>query len=1289
MIIRWLGRKLLKITGIILGTFLLLLTAFHIWFVSRAKTLLEETVEKRSGGKVKLTVEKLRYNYFNRRMIIRDAVFVTTDSATASTSYRFAVKEINLQLRALRPLIMEDKLLIDSLRLLSPDIRVTKLRIAKDTSDSRVKEVSIPYELGKVYHSIQDALEVLKVTRFHIDDGSFTLVNRAQPNQVPLHIGNIRVQIDNLQVDSTKLTGNEKLLFSDNVVIHSNDQDILFPDARHRLAFSEFRINLDKQLVEFDSCTIAATRTDSSLSSFRVFFDTLRLTQIDFDTLYHSDVIKADSVHCLNPKFELVAETGRKKAGKTPVPKLENIVKQLTGNLLLGFVVVENADFNIRVTKDGDPSSYTFTQNSFEMQGLSIDQGAEKPIAVKRFDMAIRNYENFIKDSSYSIRFDSVLLRDDRITLSDFHFNKLDRGRILNTFRVPRFTLEGLSWDDLLFEKKLKARSAVMLSPEIDYTPSSNPQKRQNLFQSLGAVNEFMDLDQLMIENGRIDLKLKKGLHVKLENASLSVQSQSLLSSTRLAAIKNSLNALNFDKGLIEAGNTRLELENLRYTGESGKFSAGGIHLYDRGKNFDAQMKDILVDQLVVDERTGDVFAEGIIWDEGRFRLNNPDTTEAKISALPIIELRKVEGRNTSFYSYRNGTLINTNIGNVRLDVLEQRPGKKLIVQGLTAEGGPLQIKTRKSEISAGTYRFTDNSPSAVQQVTFRNDQNGSVTDITLPFLSFTPHMERLIGSEFVFENVQVSNPVIRISNQNNHAGPAGPRWTFPFLSVNEMKITRPEFHFYRQYGNGRVAIDWQAGRSQPADILVQGLYSSDKKSMRIRSLQTRLADFHMTTRQGKSFATGTGYADMQVSEISIQAPSADKTSEQSLVWKARLNQLDMRDFRFDSLGKNNGSLLIPAAALSNLDLGSDQVTSLKKLILSNTDFFIRNLNGTYRDTRNLVHWKNAGYERKTDVLTLDTFSYRPAVSRDSFLLSKKYQSDYIQAGSGPVRIGPVDLSALLNDSSLVLGKSDFKNAFFTDYKDKQLPFNPGIIKPLPVGLLKKIPFRVRVDTILFQNSSVIYTERNDKTGKTGVIPVTNMSVVLKNARNFDFTASDSLEIWATGNILDSMGTRLGVKQSYTDSAGGFTMTLRMKPGDLKVLNSALIPLSSIKVVSGHVDSLELRAVGREYLALGEMKMRYDDLRIQVLKDGTEGKKSFRTRMLTFLANNLVIRSKNRSRTGDVFFIRHRDRSAIHYLIQITFSGVASSTGIKNNKKQIRRYRKELKEKSLPPFDAN
>ena len=436
-------KKILKSTLIIIGILLVLLTGFHFWFKAHAKQMLEDLVETKSNGKLRMKVKKFKFGYFSKNMELDNVLFYNTDTINENTSYRFNVQKIKLKAKGLLAIIFKNQFLIDSLTLYEPDIEVTRLNLSENKDEFK-KDVSIPEEMGKIYKSIQDGLSVLKVSKFRIENGRFTLINKIQPDFRPIKIGKLNFQIDNFLVDTGNAINKEKILFSDNVILTSSDQDIILPDSRHRISYKYFNINLKNKLVEFDSCTIAATPSDNSNSSFDVFFDKLLMTNIDFDTLYKAEVIKADSVYCVNPKFNLKVEVDKKKQTDKEPLKLENIIKQLTGDLLLAHVVVSNADFNIETIKNDIPSSFTFTKNNFEIQGLKIDQGALKPIKIDRFAMAIRNYENFIKDSSYSIKFDSILFKDDRISLSNFLFEKLDNGKRINSFRIPQFYLGGL-----------------------------------------------------------------------------------------------------------------------------------------------------------------------------------------------------------------------------------------------------------------------------------------------------------------------------------------------------------------------------------------------------------------------------------------------------------------------------------------------------------------------------------------------------------------------------------------------------------------------------------------------------------------------------------------------------------------------------------------------------------------------------------------------------------------------------------------------------------------------------
>ncbi|MEO7922633.1 MAG: hypothetical protein ABIR30_03085 [Chitinophagaceae bacterium] len=1269
-------KRLTRLSLIILGILIVLLVGFHFWFKAYAKGIIEDLVESKSNGKLKLKIGKFHFSYFNKNIELDNAVFYSTDTINSSTSYRFSVEKIKLQVKSILPIVFEKRILIDSLNLYRPHIEVTRLRIIERPDKKIKKDVSIPEEMGKVYTSIQDALQVLKVQRFQIDDGTFTLINKIDPEQLPMTITNLHFHIDNLKVDSSKSRAKEKILFSDNVVFRSQNQNILFPDGRHRLSFSRFRINLEKKIVEFDSCTIAAIRTDSASAAFDVFFDALVLTNIDFDTLYKSEVIKADSVYCINPKFNLDVTVGKKKDKNKPPPKLENIVKQLTGDLQLKYVIVTNADFNIKTVKDGKPSTFTFSNNNFEMQGLDIDQEAKNSIKVKSFTMAIRNYENFIKDSSYSIQFDSILFKNDQITLSNFLINKLENGKIFNSFSIPQFTLQGLSWDDLVFEKRLKAEQAIMFSPNISFTATGKKAANQNIFQSLGAVNDYMDLKYLDIKDGTIDLKLKNNLRVQLQNADVAVQSNSLLTSTRFSGIKNSLTSLSFRNGRVQAGDLVIEMNNIRYAGKSGEFGAGNLIVNDKEKKMAISLHEINVEKMLVDEVTGNVFAYGLAWQSGDVNFQASSGTKKKGAAAPTIELVNIHGANTAFRIVTGGKTISTKVDKLSFIELTKKPGSKLKLEGLDISGAQLQVKDKRLNFSVTTYNITDNAPSSFRQVKYKNTTGKMDAAVSIPALTFTPHVQPLLNGDIALDAMSMTKPVIDLHLNRTNSVDSQKQTGISNITISELKMLQPIIHFTQSTDSGLVSLNWEGIRNSSNFLQVKGVHSSPGGTS-VSDLNFYLTDFIYTDPKGKTFNAGDGKVAAQLKNIKFE-----QEENKPLNWRGTVTHFDARDFRLDSVGKSKGNFIMHSGSVNNLALSSATITNLQGLAAANRAFHLEHFTGEYHDSKSSLRWFNAVFNRANNTFSLDSFSMNPALGKDSFIAKQSFQTDYITMRSGAARIGPVDLEAFIKDNKLKIGIARIDQFHFTDYKDKQRPFNAGIIKPLPVELLKNIPQALSIDTVQFTNSSVLYTETGEKTKKPGTIPVTRMNIKLINAKNFNINPTDSLSMQATGYVMDSAWVRMKVKESYTDSLHGFLMTVQMKPVDLTVFNSALVPLSGIKLESGWLDTLSMRAVGREYLSLGEMKMYYHDLKVRILKNGDENKKSF----LTGLAN-LLIKNKNESRTGNVFFIRKRDRSAINYLIKIAMSGIASSIGVKGNKKMMRKYRKELEERRLPPID--
>jgi hypothetical protein len=164
---------------------------------------------------------------------------------------------------------------------------------------------------------------------------------------------------------------------------------------------------------------------------------------------------------------------------------------------------------------------------------------------------------------------------------------------------------------------------------------------------------------------------------------------------------------------------------------------------------------------------------------------------------------------------------------------------------------------------------------------------------------------------------------------------------------------------------------------------------------------------------------------------------------------------------------------------------------------------------------------------------------------------------------------------------------------------------------------------------------------------------------------------------------MDSIPISLFLKESYTDPLAGFLMNASASTADARILNPVLIPLASVRLESGIADTLFMRVTGNEYLASGEMSLLYHNLKIKLLNNKAGSKKKSIKGLASFFANTFVLKKHNKSGKDAVFFERLRERSALHYLVKITLSGISSSIGLKNSRKLIRQYKKEVQKRNL------
>ncbi len=1265
---------------IALGVLAAVVIGFNFWFIDHSESALEDIVASQSKGKLKLKVGKFKFNWLNNKIELYDAVFYTTDS-TAPTITQLSTNRIAIKARGFLPLLFKKQILIDSIHIHTPKVVVTKINESKprqaqvkDTLNVSVSDnFSVARELGKISNSINEAIEDLQINRFVINNGSFSLIDKTVENHKPFIVDRININLDNLQVDkATTKKSKEKIAFTDDIAIQTSDQDIIFPGGRHFLSFKNFRFALSDRRVEFDSCTVRGVRGDSSKSAFKIFFDKLALTNINFDTLYAAEVIQADSVFCTNPDifFDIDGDVKTTK-NKKRVQNIDELVQQLLGDVMLNYVVVKNADININTIKKGKTNTFSSANNNFELQGLMVHQNYERPVKVDRLLMTLHNYETELQDGRYKIAFDSVKFEDDAITLNDFSFKEFGRGGVVNNLKMPRFEVRGLSWESLLYDNIFNARSAQFYNPDITVTTARKKVNRpKSVFETLGDVGNILNLTNLGIQNGNILLNLGKGATLDLQNTNLSLFADELTASKKIKNIQHSVNHLFVKKGVFKKGSTNATLTDMSLIENNSGISASALLLTDAGLS--AKANRIRLNSIILDSSAQTISINGLKWQNANVAINNKPKAAKKANAGSAnnLALNNINGGPTSFKMVQGDKTISAFLTSISIDKILKPAGSTMQINGLQVSGEDVVMVDPRQRLSVASLAVSDNDNSIIRNIEYSKIDAFDSILIKIPQLTIIPNVTQIVSGHIFFKNLVLSDPTIEAKLGKKDSAALANKKTSPEISIGTATLHRPEIRLKLINKNDSASyITWH-GVKENSFIKLTDFSSNDKTPIDAKQMDIFLTNFNYLNPKGKKIATNDNKLNLRFDNLLVQ-----KNDKDEVEWKANASILSLDKLYFDSLGKKNAVLSLDKGDIKNITLNSKYTGNVLQILQVSDKLNLTGTNGSFTSAVNKVNWYSLSFDK--GFFRADSFYLRPLQSIEDYKIKKAFDPDYLTIRGGEVSGGPFDLVKYAGDSILAIRGVEVNDVKLLTFKDKRQVGTTTKEKPLFATLIKNIPGKLNIDSLSLKNMYVEYWEINPKTDTLGIVPVSDLNVVMKNIKNHNFSETDSLYIVASANVIHNLFTKLEVRQSYKDSLGTYLMKLQTGPMDLTKFNEILLLLEAIEVRSGWLDSLGLEAVANNNYSTGQMRMYYKSLSLRLMDKKDFTKQGFGNKILSWVANAIVLRKNNQGKESLVFFERLKDKSAINFIIKTTLSGIKSSVGLPGMKGKQRRYLKK------------
>lgn len=1269
--------KRLRITATVALAVLTLVGALHFWFSRNAARYLEAVVAEQSGGKLELKVKGFSYNLLTGFIEVRQGALRSLDSTASPATYNVRLDKLTLHIRSFWPLLVERRLLLDSVLVSNPHITIYRWRKDPDLLRNR-DSLSLPSELGRLYQSLLDGLDGLQLRRILIRNAGMVLNDRINPTLPPVRLRGI--DFDLTYPGSTR---HDTASSRRNARLHIPAQSIALPDGRHTLAFKRVLLEEFGSRLKLDSCTIATVPTTANRSRFHAFFGSLLLSGMDFNSLYRFNTIKADSVFCTRPMFRV---TVRQDGGaalpanrqQLPQHNFRELVGSIGADLQLGFVGVREAGFLLRLDGRRKRTIGNTRHDDFTIRGLRINTDSSQPFSVAAFDMMVRGYELYNEDSTGRFRFDSIQFKNDRIVLKQFSAQTIARKNRLHNERrytIPYFELQDINWYALLFEDRLEARNAYLTNPDIYFRARKpkQPRNRQSIFELLEAAGDLLSLQEVHVRNGNLHLVPNSHTDVKLKGANLVLRTPSLLQARSTTGIKNSVQQLQFASGTISQPDAAVQLQDVRYLKQGGLL-AGSLHM--RNKNMVTTLRQVALADALVDRNANSITLKGLRWQKGSVQMQLAPAPPKNNNDPGTISLEDLQGANTSLLLTGKNKRIAVLVHNISADRVQQGGSAPLQVTGLRLQTGALTIHLDSQQVAAKRLDYRPDGAFNLEEVTLQKQTDGDTLNLQTASVSGVAPLAPLLRRQWRMEQVTMVQP--RLVWRKRLAAGMPPatmdRMATP-LQIDTVVILRPaaDLSLYKEDSAAHLSIQPIAsGRIELHDLDIESANISLEKLL----LQTGPVVYQ--TNDGRRLGTEKGSLHLEASHLKRSLLEGKPR------WSGTIDSVLLQQPTSIALGKKGAKLTIASASAGNLVLSQDP-GSLQQL-WQYPRLWLRTGTGTYRDSTTVMYWEKARYDAAHSTLSLDSLHIQPAVTREAFIATHPYQADYITFQTGPLQLTGFDSRRFELEQFIGAEKITVQRPLITLYRDKRPPFKGGINKPLPTNKLMGIATPLEIGQVLLNDGMVVYTELNPRTNEEGIITLTNLNAVIGNIRNRNITQHDSLYIRMEALLLDSARMNLQVRESYADSMGGFVMQLRMRPTSLSFLNPVVAPLSSVQIVSGTVDSLYLNAIGREHLALGEMHLFYRDLKVKLVQFGESQTPKILLAIASFVANNLVIRTNNKGRKSLVYHERLRDRSVFNYLVKMTMSGIVSGVGVKSNRRILRQYKKDLERLQLPHF---
>lgn len=1260
-------RSVFRALGMLFLALLLVFGGLHLFIFYRANALLKAFVEEVSDGNYTANSQSLRFAYLPFRIKAARIHFYPLDTSGSHRLYDLRADSLQMKLSSLVPLLFYNSLDVKEVRLVKPMIEVLSDANVNDKGGGRF---NIP--IKEIQDGLLKSLDLLRVNKCIIKDGGFKLMQR-QNNQY-LAINHIDLTIDSLLASKKGLVSPAGDTVMAYIILNVNRPDIQIPDTNYLVDVDRLMVDTRKNIFEIDELRFSRNKKSRAFDSLKL--SSISLRGLNWDYFLNRGIIEFDSVRVKNGLAEIDL-TDRFIFQKRTEAEKKTQQANVSLPIILHHATVQQVSYKLRSRRKEGTFTILLDGDSLLVKEFYLLDSAVQPVQVGSLSLNVRNYNDEDDKKTYKAGFDRLTIQDDDLNIINYKIVPIRRKGFSanNLVDVPSLRLYNYNFSRLL-QGQLEASRLDLMNPTIvidvmgkKQLPIEKAGGMQPFFEALHRLQPTLDIDQLGIHNGKIILQPRNSSTdtIVISQLSTDIDVERLLSANSIEDLMRVTEGIQSDGFFITGNrfqfkisgalaspvNNYLGMNRLQGTLESG-LVLDLDHVQIIGKSGEMMIPvDGRLNLSRVSVASGDVMITS-----GRVSLSGEGRKKA-----PVLNIDSLNTGNLSM-TYINKKGLASTIRRLALDITGLHVDNANVswIDALI-EGAELGTGSGRSNLKTGFWYGSLPGTFTLEQVKVWPQASASFgITLDIPKVEIRNNIRSLNLNRHSFDETVVFQPRVRwtadTAKEKNESYES-----LPALYIPKLTILNPDLD---------------------GDILTNG---KTKRRLTVQGGDVRVTDLDLfysypSTVLSRSFSFFSPKTEVEVNNNWTVRPSSVRFAGSNLLWKK--GELPS-GFADSAEIEGVGSIPVFKDSLHRLDIGTAGITgwpfpmSTDSFIFKLTngpEWWVKGVNYAFQGKRYQLNVSNASATRNNRAISFDSLTLKPLMDRDSFWRSWPFQKDFItlKLGSGYIH----DFQPLHPDikKGARIRSIDVQELELIAARDKQLPDDTVTYRPLLAGQITSIPFDLRIDSVMMQNSSVYYHEISPKSKLEGTLSLTDLHGGIFNVLTRGPYPADSLVLDVRGRLFNTAPIQLRYVQPYQDSLQSFRFTVGFGKWQMNAANTLLAPLNSIEFRRGVSDTMWLTAYGNQQFAYGWMGHRYQKLRLGLLKNGYD--RNYFMSGATNAFTNMFLINNNRGNATPFFVNRVQNKMVFNYWGRILREGMMGNMGMPGKKKQARKaMRKE------------